>query len=110
MESLVGDLRKDLEARGEYVVRANLANYFFALFPKKWQALLDQAKRDGRDGPNLIVYQTESNDPRSHYAVPYTVFHELLTEATISHEKATGAPRWNFVIIDGKLKVMHREE
>lgn len=60
--SVVSDLKIQLEERGEYVVMANISSGWFAINPRTWRIRSEQATRDGRDGPNLIVYRTTSGD------------------------------------------------
>ena len=66
MESVAHELRKRLEARGEYVVRANALSGFFAIFPGTLQERMARATGEGRDGPNLVVYRTKTGDVRDH--------------------------------------------
>ena len=103
-DSVVEKLRKDLELRGEYVVRANISSGWFAIFPHTWKIRSDIAKRNGREGPTLIVYRTNSDDPRDHYAIPYDVVRNLLVDNTITHSEVNGSRRWNH----GRLHVTHQ--
>ena len=104
--SVVNDLKSQLEKRGEVVVLANASTGWFAINPNTWQTRSEQATRDGRDGPNLIIYRTTSGDPRDHYAVPYPVVRDLLTKDTLK-QQANGYQRWNLTLKNGKLKVTH---
>ena len=106
MASVVNDLKSQLEERGEFVVLANASTGWFAVNPNTWRIRSEQAIRDGRDGPNLIIYRTTSGDPRDHYAVPYPVIRDLLTEDSCRTQKS-GYPRWNLTLKNGKLKVTH---
>lgn len=108
MDSVVGKLRKDLELRGEYVVRANISSGWFAVFPRTWEIRAKAAKRNGREGPTLIVYRTNSGDPRDHYAIPYDVVRDLLVDNTITHSEVNGSRRWNLTLKSGRLHVTHR--
>jgi hypothetical protein len=109
MKSIVASLRKDLESRGEYVVRGNISTGWFAISLKTWTKRSDTAMRNGREGPNLIFYKTKSDNPRDHYVIPYSVTRNLLIKETITQIKATGSPRWNLILVDGMLHVTHRE-
>jgi hypothetical protein len=62
MGSLADKWRKALEARGEYVVMANASNSWFAVFPTTWRDRMEKARRNGREGPNLVVYRTKSDN------------------------------------------------
>jgi Domain of unknown function (DUF3883) len=101
-------LKEDLKARGECVVEANAVKTgFFAINQNTWQRQSEEAKRDGREGPNLVVYRTKTDDPRDHYAVPFSVFCDLLVEGTLSTVRADGTRRWNLTLKNGKLHVTH---
>ena len=108
MASVVGKLRKDLERCGEYVVRANISSGWFAVFPKTWTTRTDAAQRDGREGPNLIVYRTNSDNSRDHHAIPWSVVRDFLVDDTITHSEVNGSRRWNLTLKNGKLHVTHR--
>jgi hypothetical protein len=105
MKSIVDNLKGRLESRGEYVVLANTS--WFAIFPDTLRARVEQARADGRDGPNLIVYKTRSESPRDYHVVPYSIIRDLLVEETLSGS-AAGGRRWNLTLDDGKLHVSHR--
>lgn len=81
---------------------------WFAVFPEKWQKCVTSAQRDGRDGPNLIVYRTNSSNPRDHYVIPFFIARDLLVEGTITHSEVNGIYRWNLTLRDGKIHVTHR--
>ncbi len=104
MTSVVTELKVRLEARGECVVMANLASGWFAVNPNTWQTRTDIARREGRVGPNLIVYRTKSEDPRDHHVIPYRVAANLLTNDTV-RAQANGARRWNLTLRNGRLHV-----
>jgi 5-methylcytosine-specific restriction endonuclease McrA len=106
MASLADDFKPTLEARGEYVVMANATTGWFAINPNTWRTRLEQAARDGRQGPNLIVYRTRSGNPRDHHAVPYALVRNLLTDGTLK-QQVNGTQRWNLTLRDGKLHVTH---
>lgn len=102
--SIVEAQQESLEARGEYVVKANTT--WFAMFPSTWRRRLDTAQRSGREGPNLIVYRNNPLDPRDHYVIPYSTTRLLLLDETLADSSA-GGKRWNLVIEDGVLRVTH---
>jgi hypothetical protein len=106
-ESVVAKSRKELEARGEYVAMANISSGWFAVFPDKWHDRMERAQRDGRDGRNLVVYRTNSNDVRDHHVVPYSVVRDLLVEDALTHSTVNGKKRWNATLRDAKLHVTH---
>jgi len=106
--NVVEELRMDLELSGEYVVRANISSGWFAVFPRTWKIRTDAAKRNGRKGPTLIVYRTNSGDPRDHYAIPYDVVRDLLVDNTITHSEVNGSRRWNLTLKNGRLHVTHQ--
>jgi hypothetical protein len=108
MESVVAKVRKELEVRGEYVAMANISSGWFAVFPDTWHDRIESAQRDGREGPNLVVYRTKSTDPRDHHVVPFSVARDLLIEDALTHSKVNGPKRWNATLKDGKLHVTHR--
>ena len=108
MASVAHELRKDLEAQGEYVVTANISSGWFAVFQSTWRHRLEVATRNGREGPNLIVYRTRSGNPRDHHVIPYSVVGPLLTETTLTHSTVNGSDRWNLTLSDGELHVTHR--
>ncbi|MBI4468886.1 MAG: HNH endonuclease [Acidobacteria bacterium] len=107
MATVVTGLKKRLEARGECVVMANLDSGWFAVNPHTWQTRMEVARREGRDGPNLVVYRTKSGNPRDHYAIPYLVASGLLTNDTL-RVQANGSQRWNLTLKGGRLHVSHR--
>lgn len=106
MGSLVAGMQDQLEERGEYVVQANRS--WFAVFESTWQDRLNTAKQQGRDGPNLIVHRTESNDPRDHHVLPYSLAQDLLIAETVTRSKVNGSVRWNLTLKDDELHVSHR--
>jgi hypothetical protein len=108
MASVVGKLKSDLEALGEYVVMANISSGWFAVFPRTWRTRSEAAKLSEREGPNLIVYRTNSGDPRDHYAIPYPIVRELLSDDTITRSEVNGSERWNLTLKSGGLHVTHR--
>jgi hypothetical protein len=107
-DSVVEQLKKDLELSGEYVVRANISSGWFAVFPRTWKVRADAAKRNGREGPTLIVYRTNSGNPRDHYAIPYADIRDLLVDSTITHSEVNGSRRWNLTLKSGRLHVTHQ--
>ena len=109
MKSVADELRDALEARGEYVVKANADSGWFAIFPERWRERTAQALRDGREGPNLIVYRTKTNNNRDHYVIPNSFLRDLLVDSTLTHSEANGISRWNFTLRNGKLHVSHSD-
>lgn len=107
MSSVVDSLKTSLEQRGEYVVLANITSGWFAVNPRTWRTRCDYASRDGRQGPNLVVYRTKSSDPRDHYVVPFSIVQGLLTQDTLK-KQVNGAHRWNLTLKNGMLHVTHR--
>ena len=99
-------MQRQLEDGGEYVVRAN--RNWFAVFASTWQERLSTAQRQGREGPNLIVHRTESDDPRDHHVLPYMLVKDLLVDGTVTRSAVNGSIRWNLVLKDDKLRVSHR--
>lgn len=109
MPSLVHSLHENLVAQGEYVVLANIASGWFAIFESTLRKQTEIATKNGRSGPNLIVYRTlnAESEPRDHYVVPYEVFLELVTDATVAKAKVTRSRRWNMTLKSGQLRVTH---
>jgi len=99
-------MRDALEASGDQPKLANLDTGWFAVAYKKWVGLVDRARRDRREGPNLIVYRTNTNDPRDHYVIPFAVTSRLLTDAT-APLREDGKRRWELNLQAGRLKVTH---
>jgi 5-methylcytosine-specific restriction endonuclease McrA len=108
MKSIAHGLKKGLEARGEYVVMANAITVWFAVFLRTWRRRTEGARRDGREGPNLVVYRTRSDNARDHYVVPYSVIRDLLVESTMTTSEVNGTQRWNLTLKNGNLHVSHR--
>jgi hypothetical protein len=106
MGSTAHRLKDHLEERGEYVVKANTR--WFAVFLATWRDRSERARRDGREGPNLVVYKTRSDDPRDHYVIPHSVIRELLVNDTMTTSEVNGSQRWNLTLENGKLHVSHR--
>ena len=102
--SVAEENRKQLEALGDYVTRANVN--WFAVFPDKLSALEQVAAQNKRES-NLIVYRTRSDNNRDHHAVPFSELSELLTEECLTHSEANGTVRWNVTINDHILRVSH---
>jgi HNH endonuclease len=99
-------MQRRLEEGGEYVVRAN--RNWFAVFAGTWQERLLAARRQGREGPNLVVHRTESGDPRDHHVLPYALVKDLLVDETVTRSAVNGSVRWNLVLKDDTLRVSHR--
>jgi hypothetical protein len=106
--SVAGTLKKSLEARGEYVIVANASTGWFAVFPATWRLRIEGARRDGREGPNLVVCRTKSDNTRDHYVVPYSVIRDLFVEDTMTGSEVNGSKRWNLTLKNGQLHVSHR--
>src|SRR5436305_2573310 len=107
LSSDAGNLRGALEACGEYVTRANGETGWFAVFPDKLEKLLKRAVHDGREGPNLIVYRTNSNIPRDHYVIPYSDIRHRLVKDSLTTSSVDGVQRWNLTLKKDKLHVSH---
>lgn len=108
MESMVDNFRTQLETQGEYVTRANISSGWFAVFPDKWYEHMQRAKRDGRDGPNLIVYRTTSGEARDHHVISFAVARDVLVKGALTHSDVNGSDRWNLTLRNGRLHVTHR--
>jgi len=107
-DSIVEGLLHEIETNGDLPKKANAESGWFAVVPRKWQDLMDRAAREGRDGPNLIVYRTTTNDPRDHHVIPFMVTRELLTDAT-APIRADGSRRWEMTLKADQLRVTHGE-
>jgi hypothetical protein len=108
MTSITARLKENLEARGECVIMANATTGWFAVFPTTWRDRTERARHEGREGPNLVVYRTTSDDPQDHYVVPYSVARELLVEDTLTTSTVNGSRRRNLTRKSGRLHVSHR--
>lgn len=106
MPSLVHEHRKELEAQGEYVTRANIG--WFAIFPKTLKLREAVGYAHGRADINLIVYRNKSGEHRDHHVIPMTLAKQILSDATLS-DSITGDKRWNMVLAKDtdRLKVTH---
>lgn len=109
MASVVHSLREQLAGLGEYVVLANVASGWFAIFESTLGSQTEIAIRNGRPGPNLIVYRTrqEATEPRDHYVVLHAILRALVTDATVADAKVKGSRRWNLTLKDSRLRVTH---
>ena len=96
-----------MEAAGEYVSRANADSGWFAVFPKKWDKLCDAARKQNRQGANLVVYKTNTSDERDHFVIPHSLVSGILVESTLTHSKVNGTTRWNLTLRGDKLHVSH---
>ncbi len=94
---------------GEYVVLANIASGWFAIFESTLRNQTDIAVGKGRPGPNLIVYRTrdEASEPRDHFVVPYPILRTLVTDSTVAGAKVKSSRRWNLTLKDKRLRVTH---
>lgn len=104
--SVVEANRKQLEAIGDYVTRANVD--WFAVFPDKLAAFEQLAARNGRDS-NLIVYRTRSNNVRDHHVIPISILSALFTKDSLTRSHVNQTVRWNATLIDHLLRVSHNE-
>lgn len=109
MPSLVHALREELAASGEYVVLANIASGWFAVFESTLEAQTAIAVRNGRVGPNLIIYRTRDQhaEQRDHYVVPHAVFDALVTDKNVAEAKVKSSRRWNLTLKQDRLRVTH---
>lgn len=98
--------RRQLEALGEYVTRANID--WFAVFPDKLADLENVAAANGRTS-NLVVYRTRSGDERDHHVIPLSELAGLLTAASLAHSKVNGTVRWNVTLKDHVIKATHSD-
>jgi hypothetical protein len=101
MVSLAEEWQEALEARGEYVVKANVG--FFAVFPSTWQQRTEAATRDGRDGPNLVIFRNRSNNRRDHHVIPYSIVQPFLVAETLTVSRKDGSKRWNLTVKDEQI-------
>jgi len=109
MKTIAEALRNEIAEHGDEVHLANAeATGWFAITPTKWENLVDRAKREGRDGPTLVVYKTATTDPRDHWVIPYQTMQPLLTDDAAPFRK-DGKRRWELTLIDHQLHVTNRE-
>lgn len=80
--SVVESNRKQLEALGDYVTRANID--WFAVFPEKLNKLEQIAATNYRES-HLVVYRTRSDDVRDHHVIPMSKLSALFTEKSLTH-------------------------
>jgi hypothetical protein len=102
--SVVETNRKQLEAIGDYVTRANVN--WFAVFPEKLAEFEQTAAENNRES-HLIVYRTRSANKRDHYVIPISALTGLLTDDSLTHSDANGSIRWNVTLRDHILRVSH---
>ena len=109
MPSLVHSARDELVARGEYVVLANVASGWFAIFESTLRRQTTLAQKNGRVGPNLVVYRTRNQDtePRDHHVIPYAILESLVTDETVAEAKVKSSRRWNLTLTRNQLRVTH---
>lgn len=105
--SIVEQIRPALEEKGEYVILANLATGWFAVFPKKLEKCRATSKANGRNNFNLVVYRTKTNDERDHHVIPFSKVADLFVEESLTHSDANGSIRWNVTLKNGLLHVSH---
>jgi 5-methylcytosine-specific restriction protein A len=108
--SIVEGKRKQLEALGEYVIRANASSGWFAVFPKKLTACRQLAQGSARADFNLVVYRTVDGDERDHWAIPFSFASQAFTEGSLTHSDVNGIDRWNCTFRSGILHVTHTEQ
>lgn len=104
--SVVESNRKQIEALGDYVTRANVN--WFAVFPDKLHEVEQIAAANGRES-HLVVYRTRSDDPRDHHVIPISKLTALFTERSLTHSDVNGTIRWNMTLLDHILRVSHNE-
>lgn len=104
--SVVEQNRKQLEALGDYVTRANVN--WFAVFPDKLAEFEQVAARNNRES-HLIVYRTRSGDERDHHVIPISILSGLFTSDSLTHSEINGTIRWNVTLNDHILRVSHSD-
>lgn len=105
--SIAHSNRRQLEALGEYVTRANVD--WFAVFPGKLTELENVASANNR-ASNLVVYRTRAGNVRDHHVIPFAEIRGLLTDATLTHSEVNGTVRWNVTLKDHVVKVSHSNQ
>lgn len=105
--SVVESNRKQLEAIGDYVTRANVN--WFAVFPDKLEEFEEVAASNSRES-HLIVYRTRAEDPRDHHVIPISILSELLTDDSLTHSDVNQTIRWNVTLNDHILRVSHNDQ
>lgn len=100
--SIAEKLHAAIENGGDEIHLANAESGWFAVAPRKWEELVDRARREGRDGPNLVVYRTRTDDPRDHYVIPFAVVGAFLADTPTTPKKG-GQPRWELSLRGGRL-------
>src|SRR5215813_2382482 len=100
MPSLVHSIRERLTSLGEYIVLANISSGWFAVFESTLRTQVELARKNGRPGPNLIVYRTrnEASEARDHYVVPHSIFLSMVSDGTVAKAKIKSSRRWNFTL------------
>jgi hypothetical protein len=101
--SVADNNSRQLEALGEYVIRAKVG--WFAIFPKTLAKQKNVAAANGR-APNVVVYRIRPGDERDHHVIPLTELAELLTDDTLNH-KGDGSVRWDVNLKKHLVKVSH---
>jgi hypothetical protein len=104
--SLVQSNRKQLEAIGDYVTRANVN--WFAVFPEKLADFEQIAAANNRES-HLVVYRTRSGKARDHHVIPISILSDLFTEASLTHSDINGTIRWNVTLNDHVMRVSHND-
>lgn len=108
MPSLVARSKVALEEAGECVVQANLESGWFAINPNTWKKRTERCSELGSEGPNLVVYRTESEEERDHHVIPNGIVLRLLTPESLKLQK-NGTYRWNLTLSNDRLHVSHRK-
>ncbi len=99
--------RRQLEAIGDYVTRANVQ--WFAVFPQKLARFMQVAAENGRES-HLIVYRTRSDNVRDHHVIPISILSELFTEDSLTHSEVDKRLRWNVTLAGNTLRVTHNRQ
>ena len=105
--SLAHELREELEERGEYVIRANAASGWFAVYPPKLEACLAKAHASGRQSFNLVVYRTRGDDQRDHFVIPVSALESDFIPESVTTSTFNGMRRWNCTLRNEKVHVTH---
>lgn len=97
--------RKTLEQRGDYPIKVNKA--WFAVFPDKLDRLAQATSSKTHEDVSLVLYRTESNNERDHFAIPFSFVSDLFQRDYLTHSKVNGSIRWNCTMKEGILHVSH---
>jgi predicted restriction endonuclease len=105
--SIVQKNRKQLEALGDYVTRANID--WFAIFPEKLNDLEQIAAENGRE-LHLVVYRTRTENARDHHSIPLSKVSDLFDSDFLTHSEVNGSIRWNVTLKDNIFRVAHNNK